>query len=239
MAITAIEYGLLTYLRQNGNLPTKPHVLEFGEANWFGDMPVQQLVNDIEALVGDESRKRHLLSELEKAQQDPEPSSKREIAKIFYATLLDQESLTAVDLFGSAEALALDVNQPLALGKQFDICFDFGTAEHVFNLYQLFKSVHESTRPGGLMIHGTALSGWYDQGFYNFKPEYYWALAAKNGYEVLAMVYAELHPLKMVEIQSQEDFLAMAKEGQIGNDSLLYAVMRKPAGDSEFQISTR
>lgn len=239
MAITAIEYGLLTYLRQNGNLPTKPHVLEFGEANWFGDMPVQQLANDIEALVGDESRKKHLLSELEKAQQDLGPSSKRQIAKIFYTTLLDHESLTAIDLFGSDEALALDVNQPLALGKQFDICFDFGMAEHVFNLFQLFKSVHEATRPGGLMIHGTALSGWYDQGFYNFKPEYYWTLAAKNGYEMLAMVYAELYPLKMVEIQSQEDFLGLVKEGQISDNSLLYAVMKKPAGDNEFQIPPR
>lgn len=239
MAITAIEYGLLTYLRQNGNLPAKPNVLEFGEANWFGDMPVQQLANDIEALVGDESTKNRLLSDLEKAQQDPGPAGQRQIAKIFYSTLLDQESLTAIDLFGSDEALMLDVNQPLALGKQFDICFNFGTAEHVFNLFQLFKSVHEATRPGGLMIHGTALSGWYDQGFYNFKPEYYWALAAKNGYEVLAMVYAELHPLKMLEIQSREDFMAMVKEGRISNDSLLYAVMKKPAGNSEFQIPAR
>lgn len=239
MAITAIEYGLLTYLRQNGDLPTKPHVLEFGEANWFGDMPVQQLANDIETLVEDESRKKHLLSELEKAQQEPGPTSNRQIAKLFYTALLDHESLTAIDLFGGDEALALDVNQPLALGKQFDICFQFGTAEHVFNLFQLFKSVHEATRPGGLMIHGTALSGWYDQGFYNFKPEFYWALAARNGYEVLAMVYTELHPLKMIEIQSQEDFLAMVKEGRVGNDALLYAVMKKPSVESEFQISAR
>jgi SAM-dependent methyltransferase len=239
MAITAIEYGLLTFLRQNGNLPTKPHVLEFGEANWFGDMPVQQLANDIEALVGDESRKKHLLSELEKAQQNPGPYSNRQIAKIFYSTFLDQESLTAIDLYGSDEALALDVNQPLALGKQFDICFDFGTSEHVFNLFQLFKSVHEATKPGGLMVHGTALSGWYDQGFYNFKPEYYWTLAEKNGYEMLAIVYAELYPLKMVEIQSQEDFLGLVKEGQISGNSLLYAVMKKPVGNNEFQISPR
>jgi SAM-dependent methyltransferase len=239
MAITAIEYGLLTYFRQSGALPERPHVLELGEANWYGDLNVQQLANDIQAIVTDNDTKEKLLADLGDAAQRLDGGGKREIAKIFYSVFLGQESLTTIDFYGSNEALAMDLNQPLPMGKQFDICLDFGLAEHVFNVYQFFKSVHEATKPGGIMIHGTSFTGWHDQGLFNFKPEFYWKLAAQNKYDLLGLVYAELYPLKLIDLCSRDEFLAMVEAGQIGNDALIYAVLRKSEAESDFLVPAR
>jgi hypothetical protein len=236
MAITAIEYGLTTYLKQEGLLPAKPQVLELGEARWLGDLRVEQLANDI-ALIASEDRRGALLSELEKATR-PELDA-RAVAKLFYSTFLDHCSLTTVDAFGSLDAIALDLNQPLALGGQFDLTLAFGTAEYVTNLSQFFKTTHEWTKPDGLMIHGATFTGWLSQGFFNFKPEFYRSLAARNGYQMLALVYAELYPLNLIDINSPEEFNDMVRDGKIADNALLYAVMKKGSVESEFQIPMR
>lgn len=234
MAITAIEYALLSYFKQNGGLPQTPNVLELGEANWFGDMPAQQLANDIDVLITDDATKNKLVSELNSAIQEQDEKTMRKIARIFYSTFLNHDSLTAIDPHGSSDALALDLNKPVGIDRQFDLCLNFGTAENIFNIYQFFQTTHQLTQPGGVMIHGTSLSGWYTQGLYSFKPSFYWKLAEANQYKILAFVYAELHPLKLLELNSLEEFARMDNEGQIANNALLYVVLEKDRTETEF-----
>ena len=50
MAITWVTYSAISALFNNGHLPKVNSILEFGEANWYGDVPVEQLVQDIETL---------------------------------------------------------------------------------------------------------------------------------------------------------------------------------------------
>lgn len=234
MAITAIEYALFTFFKQNGGLPASPHVLELGEANWFGDLPAQQLANDIETLVTDVPAKNKLLADLDAAIQAQNEETMRRIARVFYSTFLNYASLTAIDPHGSKEALALDLNQPIELDRQYDLCLNFGTAENIFNIHQFFQTVHHLTKPSGMMIHGTSLSGWYTQGLYSFKPSFYWRLAKANHYQIVAFAYAELHPLKLVELNSLEEFAKMANEGQIANNAMLYVIFRKDEMETEF-----
>jgi hypothetical protein len=77
------------------------------------------------------------------------------------------------------------------LDRQFHVVINSGTAEHVFNACQFFKTVHERTFPGGLMIHAFPFVGWLDHGFYNFNPTLIADLAAANQYAFLIWVYSE------------------------------------------------
>lgn len=78
-------------------------------------------------------------------------------------------------------------------------------------------------------------SGWYDHGFYSFHPTFYFDLAKANNYRIEAMVYTELNPPKLISLQSREHILEMAKNKQIGEFSLLYAVLRKDKSEAVFK----
>ncbi|NTV49863.1 MAG: hypothetical protein HGB32_04545 [Geobacteraceae bacterium] len=47
MAITAVEYEIFSELKKSRLLPPNPSFLEFGEANWYGDVPYERLSGDI------------------------------------------------------------------------------------------------------------------------------------------------------------------------------------------------
>lgn len=47
MAITKIEYALFKLLRDQNAIPLNAEVLELGEANWYGDVNIEILGQDI------------------------------------------------------------------------------------------------------------------------------------------------------------------------------------------------
>jgi hypothetical protein len=111
-----------------------------------------------------------------------------------------------------------------------------GTAEHIFNVGQFFRTAHELTRPGGLMIHVMPFRGWLEHGFYSFNSTFYWDLAAANGYTMLIHAYAELKPPKLIELTRREQITELVGSGQIGKNSTLYAVMKKADAASGFRV---
>ncbi len=234
MAITALEYFLLSKLASDGILPPAPDVLELGESNWYGDVPFDKLATDIGDSGLDAGEKAALLARLDEAtgcQGDPRPF---EIAKISLMLFTRYRSLTAIDLNG-ATSFRYDLNVPVPLDRQFDLTLDFGTAEHVFNVHQFFKTAHERTRPGGMMIHGTPFTGWIDHGFYSFQPTFYWDLASANEYRMTGMLYGQLHPFKLKSMNRREDVPAMVKAGQLGANGMIFAVLRKATQESPFR----
>lgn len=240
MSITAIEYKLLRDMKDAGFLPEKPHVLEFGEANWYGDLPIAQLEEDIGLFVTDADERASLIEALRrhwaKVETDDFTDELFHIAKIFYRVTLEPASTTAIDFDGTAEAIRHDLNTPLDLGRQFDVTLNFGTGEHIFNAYQFFKTVHDTTRPGGVMMHGMPFHGWVDHGFYCLQPTFYFDLAAANGYQLRALVYAEITPLRIVQIKSREQIADMVERNQIGRNAMLYAVMIRPEPGEDFKV---
>ena len=66
MAITGIEYNLFHDMRSGGVLPERPSLIEFGEANWYGDVPIEQLDHDIGELVADAAEAKTLRAELKR-----------------------------------------------------------------------------------------------------------------------------------------------------------------------------
>jgi len=209
-------------------LPPNPSLLEFGEANWYGDVPYERLSDDICQLLEDLELQIELLQELINTVRAEQPSMLWDVAKIFYRVFLNYRDTVAIDFGGTEKALKLDLNQPISLGREFDVVYNGGTAEHVFNVWQFFKTVHDHTACGGLMIHGAPFTGWLDHGFFNFNPTFFWDLAAANGYVVQLFLYTELAPLKIITISHREQLAEMAIAGQIGTNSNIYVVFKKP-----------
>lgn len=232
MAISALECILLRDLKQQGILPQQCDMLEFGESNWYGDVGMKDFADLITMLAPD--RAEALKSRLD-ALDEKDDLYAFDLAKLFFDVTFDPKSYTAID-YGGPTAIKENLNEPISLDKQFDITIDFGTAEHVFNIYQFFKTAHELTKPGGVMIHGLPFTGFFDHGFYNFQPTFFWDLMLANGYQPIIILVGAVDPFSVQPLTSREQIIQMVKANQIPKHSLLYAVCRKGEEESKFQV---
>jgi hypothetical protein len=91
-----------------------------------------------------------------------------------------------------------DLNQPVPSDwkEKFDVVYDGGTLEHVFNFPVALRNSMEMLRLGGrLFIHNCA-NNLCGHGFYQFSPElFYRALSLQNGFKVERMLICRVGPL--------------------------------------------
>jgi SAM-dependent methyltransferase len=236
MAISIVEYQLVRSLQEQNLFPRGGELLEVGEANWYGDISLDLLRADIARFAAPE-RRAGLLAELDAAAAAKDRGrASWDIAKIFWQTFLAPASITAIDYHGTEIARKLDLNQPIDLGRQFDIVHNAGTLEHVFDIAQGFRNIHNLTRPGGFMIHHGPFVGWVDHGFYALQPTLFWDLAEANNYRIHMLLYAEIDPPRLEAMPSREAVLEMAKSGRIGRNANLAAVLRRPPTEEAFRV---
>lgn len=119
-----------------------------------------------------------------------DPSRVRYAEPVFRA--LGASSVRSIDAsaFEGAEFVH-DLNQPIGaeLKEKFDLVYDGGTLEHIFNFPQALKNCMEMVRVGGRLCIHTGTNNWCGHGFYQFSPElFYQALSAPNGFVVERMV---------------------------------------------------
>ncbi len=183
MAIDRAAIALWRALKPH--LPFRPDVLEIGQANYYGDVPVADVPELADAADLDLWAK----------------------ARLFYGRLLD-----AVDLQGTSAAWRHDLNEPMPVALLYDIVINTGTTEHVFDQRQVFETIHDRTKLGGLMVHAFPVGGCKDHGFYTYSPCLLADLAKANGYETLAEV-----------------------RHQSGTDEILHLAWRK-SGSGPFQV---
>ena len=83
-----------------------------------------------------------------------------------------------------------DMNEalPSSLYEQFDVVFDGGTLEHVFQFPRAIHNAMQLVKPGGWFVGFTCGNNWFGHGFYQFSPEvYYRALSRQNGFSKCAV----------------------------------------------------
>ncbi len=235
MAITSFSYAILRSSFENGLLPRVDSILEFGEANWYGDVPVETLLRDLNALVESGQDRSKLERRLAEVMQMDTFGIAFGLAKIFYGIFFGCDKTTAIDFDGPEGCLKLDLNAPLDLAEQFDLTINNGTAEHIFNIAQFFATMHKATKPGGLMIHeGPMIKGWVDHGFVNFQPTLFFDMAAANGYEVMVFCIGAIDPLVAHLFDSREDILAFAEKEELPANTVFLVILRKAAAESDF-----
>ncbi len=111
---------------------------------------------------------------------------------------LGARSVRSLDVspFEGAEVLH-DLNKPITneLKEKFDLVYDGGALEHVFNFPTALQNCMEMLRPGGRLFLDTITNNWCGHGFYQFSPElFYSALSEENGFVVEQMVAHAVGP---------------------------------------------
>jgi SAM-dependent methyltransferase len=110
--------------------------------------------------------------------------------------LLGADSVESMD-YSNYEGASIvhDLNEPVPkeLHGQFDLVFDGGTLEHVFDFPTSIRSCMELVRVGGRFVTATMANNFCGHGFYQFSPELFFrVLSPENGFSVVEMYMAEL-----------------------------------------------
>ena len=123
------------------------------------------------------------------------------------------ERYRSADLLDGRADWKRDFNEPFRLREQFDVATNFGTAEHVFNIGNMFRSVHDVLRPGGVALHILPTFGDIDHGFFNIHPTTYLDLAAANDYVIEDLCYVDRWDIRdkvlAADVKSDFDFEAL------------------------------
>lgn len=213
MAISATHYQILRELQPL--LTRGGSLLEIGEANWYGDQNPACLLEVVDEATAEVVREaiasRNWFS----------------VAKACYAALFTPRRVVSIDLNGTPQALRYDLNKPLPPLGQFDVVINHGTAEHVFNIGQVFASMHAACKVGGLMMHESPFTGWIDHGFYCLQPTLFYDLAAANGYEIVGVWLEEIKSRFVHRVASRERMTELAGNGSIPDNAMLFVVYRK------------
>lgn len=225
MAISKTHYELLRELKRRGVLPQGGSILEIGQANFYGDFDPKEIVKD---LPNDFSGGLYAM-----------PLCPFHVANLIYFAMFGikpASPITSIDLDPNASrAQRLDLNEPVTLEHQFDTSINHGTAEHIFNIAQVFRTMHDWTKPGGLMIHESPFTGWVDHGFYCLQPTLFYDVAAANGYEVVGVWLEHLASQTTIAIECREHIHHLARADQLPNNAMLFVVLRN-VGDSDFKV---
>lgn len=229
MAISATHFELLSRLKPI--LPRGGSLLEIGEANWYGDIkPAESLSVLWQALTEPE---KAAIGQKVNDYLYGTNANQFSVVKALYAILFNPRRMVAVDMNGTPEAWRHDLNAPLPPMGEFDVIINHGTAEHIFDIAQVFKSMHDACKPGGLMIHEAPFTGWLDHGFYCLQPTLFYDLAAANGYCIVSVAVEEIQSRQVIDVESREAMTALLPS--VPNNAMLYVVLQKVA-DAPFMV---
>ena len=87
-----------------------------------------------------------------------------------------------------------DLNQPSlsdVVDGPYDMVFDIGTMEHIFNVPGVLKNIFEVLKVGGSVIHVVPANNVVDHGYYQFSPMLFHEYYEANQYKIIQCVFTE------------------------------------------------
>jgi len=95
---------------------------------------------------------------------------------------------TSIDLNELHYSIPKDLSAPIKWKEQYDIVTDFGTSEHVTDLYNALKNAYNACKLDGIVIHENPKTGhWLNHGIHYFSQEFWQELSKLAGYEILEL----------------------------------------------------
>ena len=212
MAITSYLYQILISLKKKELISSGKtnSILEIGEQNWYGDVSFQDLKKAIDNYSDSKNkeillRKLNEITTLTELGKDPKTFA-FDLAKLFYRAIFDYKEYLALDLQGSEHSINFDLNNEYKDVKKYDVVTNIGTSEHIFNQLAVFKTIHNSVKAGGLIIHQLPGQGYYDHGFYNYQPTFFFDLAQANNYLMIGFWMYDNNKEELINIHNREDY---------------------------------
>ena len=123
-------------------------------------------------------------------------SDEKFVSKKFFFNF-NFKSIDSIDASSFENANIIhDLNLPLKnYPKKYDTIIDFGTSEHIFNVFQNFKNISNLCKINGYILHCLPANNNCGHGFYQFSPEFFFQLyKEKNGYSNI-----EIYLINMLE----------------------------------------
>lgn len=118
-------------------------------------------------------------------------------AETFFRSL-GYERVDSMDISGfEGASIIQDLSKDLdpTLEEQFDVIYDGGTCEHIFELPTAYRNLHKMLKKGGVLIGHSPCNNWINHGFYQISPEMVYGFWEKAmGYEVLQLILQPLLP---------------------------------------------
>lgn len=145
------------------------------------------------------------------------------------------DSMDFSDFEGASIIQDLSGDLASTLIDRFDVIYDGGTCEHIFELPTAYRNIDLMLKPGGVLIGHSPCNNWINHAFYQINPEMVYGFWEKAmGYEVLELFLQPLLPNfadRAVTTSNPNDTGVRPRmNGQLPNNSpilLCYAV-RKP-----------
>jgi hypothetical protein len=219
MAISLTHFTLLQELKNRGVLPQGGKLLEIGEAEFYGDFDLRALAKDWP---------QQIKTKLNYAY---DKNNGFAAAKCIYTALMDPSRIDSID-FDGPTADKYDLNTTVYKENEYDVVMNHGTAEHIFNIGNVFRLMHAATKVGGLMIHEAPFTGWVEHGFYNLQPTLFWDLAEANKYGIEMFAIENLKGRTAVLVEKREDIIEMKQQNKLGDDLMLYVALRRMSLDA-------
>lgn len=117
------------------------------------------------------------------------PNQPRCAAKYFYQSLGFKE-YECIDINAKHNAIKHDLNKPFkdeSKFNKFDLVTDHGACEHVFNIAECYRTMHNLTKPGGyIFISQGVLKG---NGYFLFDRHFIAGIAMANNYKIIFNTY--------------------------------------------------
>ena len=186
MAINLILDKILITLKDEGVVGQglTNSIFEIGEQNWFGDI---QAINYLEQLINKYAKpeeKNDFFKEYESIKIDAKKnkSISFKIVKLYYKIIFNFKTYKAIDFHGTIFSVERDLNYPYSENTKYDLITNFGTTEHIFNQFEVYKTIHNLVKPNGFMLHFLPYQGFYNHGFYNYHPTFFFDLGKANNY---------------------------------------------------------
>jgi hypothetical protein len=138
-------------------------------------------------------------------------------------------NIATVDIHGKNRAIAIDLSKESNAVFNVDLLTDFGTVEHVSDLYSALLNCHNWTNEGGLMIHANPKTGTYKgHGVSFFTMEFWLKFADVMDYNLIEVSekspYSEENPDKEVIAVLQKlvnkDFISRAEFDYISEGTI-------------------
>lgn len=147
------------------------------------------------------------------------------------------DSLDFSDFEGAS--IIHDLTQPVGddLSGRFDVIYDGGTCEHVFDLPTAYRNIDKMLKFGGVLIGHSPCNNWINHGFFQISPEMvygFWQNAM--GYEVLDLLLQPTLPaFGHKTARTTNPNLTGVRpriKGDLPNNSpvIMHYVVRKPLG---------
>lgn len=115
----------------------------------------------------------------------PTPRGEVDDATFFRALgFTEVRSLDRSDFEGADYLADLNAPLPAELEGRFDVVFNGGTLEHVFDVRASLANVHRALREGGRAVHVAPASNQLDHGFYSFSPTLFADYYTANRWEI-------------------------------------------------------